>query len=176
MPLGDGQRFERRLTKKGQARIDRMHDPVRGTATVVSSSSPIASVGEGVAAWNGCTLTCVLEAAGVNAQTAHERALTSPTNRWPYPNSVLPITLDRADPTSWVVHWGEMTTARQAGDSQAEALAASRRGEAGSASTPSSGSGPDDQLARLQKLGELHASGVLTDAEFDAQKAKILGS
>ena len=34
----------------------------------------------------------------------------------------------------------------------------------------------DDQLARLQKLGELHASGVLTDAEFAEQKAKLLGS
>jgi putative oligomerization/nucleic acid binding protein len=35
-------------------------------------------------------------------------------------------------------------------------------------------SGGDDELAQLQKLGELHASGVLTDEEFAAQKAKIL--
>jgi hypothetical protein len=35
--------------------------------------------------------------------------------------------------------------------------------------------GADDQLARLQELGELHASGVLTDAEFAEQKAKLLG-
>jgi hypothetical protein len=93
-------------------------------------------------------------------------------------NVVLPVTLDRADPTNRVVHWAEMTTARQANDSQAEALAAFMRGEPGSTgvSAASPGSGPDDQLGRLQKLGELHASGVLTDAEFDAQKAKILGS
>jgi hypothetical protein len=32
----------------------------------------------------------------------------------------------------------------------------------------------DDRLDQLQKLGELKASGVLTDAEFQAQKAKIL--
>ena len=32
----------------------------------------------------------------------------------------------------------------------------------------------DDKLDQLQKLGELKASGVLTDAEFEAQKAKIL--
>jgi hypothetical protein len=31
-----------------------------------------------------------------------------------------------------------------------------------------------DKLEQLQKLGELKASGVLTDAEFEAQKAKIL--
>lgn len=212
------------MAKKAQAKIDRMHDPVRGTATVVSSSSSLDSIGEGVASWIGCTLTCVLQADGITAQTAHERALTSPTNRWPYPEVVLPITVDRADPSSWVVHWGEMATARQANDAQAEALAASMHGEPGapgalpgranftgvnvvdasgdpalrgqvlgllkaqgvdvdgmrsgaaSPSADSSGSGPDEQLARLQKLGELHASGVLTDAEFEAQKAKILGS
>ena len=33
----------------------------------------------------------------------------------------------------------------------------------------------DDMLAQLQKLGELHTSGVLTDDEFAAQKAKLLG-
>jgi hypothetical protein len=31
-----------------------------------------------------------------------------------------------------------------------------------------------DPLEQLQKLGELKASGVLTEAEFEAQKAKIL--
>jgi hypothetical protein len=31
-----------------------------------------------------------------------------------------------------------------------------------------------DPLEQLKKLGELKASGVLTEAEFEAQKAKIL--
>jgi hypothetical protein len=31
-----------------------------------------------------------------------------------------------------------------------------------------------DKLDQLKQLGELKASGVLTDAEFEAQKAKIL--
>lgn len=31
-----------------------------------------------------------------------------------------------------------------------------------------------DPLEQLKELGELHTSGVLTDAEFEAQKAKIL--
>jgi hypothetical protein len=34
----------------------------------------------------------------------------------------------------------------------------------------------DDIIAQLQKLGELKAAGVLTEEEFAAQKAKILGS
>jgi hypothetical protein len=31
-------------------------------------------------------------------------------------------------------------------------------------------------LGQLQQLGELRDSGVLTEAEFDAQKAKILSA
>jgi hypothetical protein len=33
-----------------------------------------------------------------------------------------------------------------------------------------------DPLAQLKELAELKAQGVLTDAEFEAQKAKILAS
>jgi membrane protease subunit (stomatin/prohibitin family) len=33
----------------------------------------------------------------------------------------------------------------------------------------------DDETAQLQKLAELHTQGVLTDDEFAAAKAKILG-
>jgi hypothetical protein len=33
-----------------------------------------------------------------------------------------------------------------------------------------------DPLEQLKQLGELKAQGVLTDAEFEAQKAKILAS
>lgn len=32
----------------------------------------------------------------------------------------------------------------------------------------------DDKFEQLKQLGELKTSGVLTDAEFEAQKAKIL--
>jgi hypothetical protein len=35
-------------------------------------------------------------------------------------------------------------------------------------------SGSEDRLAQLKELGELRASGVLTEAEFQQQKASIL--
>jgi hypothetical protein len=35
--------------------------------------------------------------------------------------------------------------------------------------------GSDDVLAQLKDLGELKAQGVLTEAEFEAQKRRILG-
>ena len=34
----------------------------------------------------------------------------------------------------------------------------------------------DDTITKLKELGELHAQGILTDEEFAAQKAKVLGS
>ncbi len=42
------------------------------------------------------------------------------------------------------------------------------------AAAPAGGGMTDDAMARLQKLAELHTQGVLTDAEFEVQKEKIL--
>jgi hypothetical protein len=42
------------------------------------------------------------------------------------------------------------------------------------AAAPAAGGMSDDAMARLQKLAELHTQGVLTDAEFEVQKEKIL--
>jgi hypothetical protein len=35
--------------------------------------------------------------------------------------------------------------------------------------------GMDDQTAGIERLAQLHASGALSDEEFTAAKAKILG-
>jgi hypothetical protein len=40
---------------------------------------------------------------------------------------------------------------------------------------PAAGGG-DDTITQLKQLADLRAQGVLTDAEFEAQKARILGS
>ena len=42
------------------------------------------------------------------------------------------------------------------------------------APAPSTGMSQDD-IAQLKQLGQLHESGILTDAEFEAAKQKILG-
>jgi hypothetical protein len=44
-----------------------------------------------------------------------------------------------------------------------------------SAPPPAPAPAAPDPIAQLKELGELHASGVLTDEEFAAQKAKLLG-
>lgn len=44
------------------------------------------------------------------------------------------------------------------------------------AAAPAPAAPAPDPLEQLQKLGDLHASGVLTDEEFAAAKAKILSA
>jgi hypothetical protein len=39
---------------------------------------------------------------------------------------------------------------------------------------PAPASGTDDVIAQLEKLGDLRANGILTDAEFEQQKARLL--
>jgi hypothetical protein len=63
------------------------------------------------------------------------------------------------------------------------AQGAPARGEvrpaAGSGFVPApapSSAGGGDHLAQLERLAKLRGSGTLTDAEFEQQKAKILGS
>ena len=43
-----------------------------------------------------------------------------------------------------------------------------------SATPASSTSSGEDRITKLQKLGELRTSGVLTDAEFETEKQKLL--
>jgi len=55
---------------------------------------------------------------------------------------------------------------------------AARGGAPGGPSSPAAqpAAPASDTLAQLTQLGELRASGVLTDAEFAEQKARILGT
>ena len=61
--------------------------------------------------------------------------------------------------------WQDQAAADQYYADQAQAQAAP---------PPPAAPAQDDTLDRLKELGELKNSGVLTDAEFEAQKAKIL--
>ena len=59
-------------------------------------------------------------------------------------------------------------------EAAAQQQAAYNQGAADAAPPAAAPSGGGDVMAQLQQLGDLHSSGVLTDAEFEAQKAKIL--
>jgi hypothetical protein len=47
-------------------------------------------------------------------------------------------------------------------------------GQQAQPAAPQGGGMSDNSIEQLQKLGQLHEQGVLTDAEFEAQKQKVL--
>jgi hypothetical protein len=59
---------------------------------------------------------------------------------------------------------------------QDERLAALENQQAPAAAAPPAPAGPStDTISQLKELGQLHEQGILTDEEFAAQKAKLLG-
>jgi Short C-terminal domain len=62
---------------------------------------------------------------------------------------------------------------QQAYPEQAYQQAAYEQSAAGAAAAPPTDMG--NQLAQLKELGELKDQGILSEAEFEAQKRKILG-
>jgi hypothetical protein len=53
--------------------------------------------------------------------------------------------------------------------------AAPQQQDAQPAPPPAAPPAEDDSMAKLQQLAQLHSQGVLSDEEFSAAKAKILG-
>jgi hypothetical protein len=58
---------------------------------------------------------------------------------------------------------------------QAATEAQAAQMQAAQAPAPPAGGITDEALAKLAQLGELNKQGILTDEEFSAQKAKLLG-
>ena len=69
----------------------------------------------------------------------------------------------------------EQAAANQAAfDSQAQLADMQRQQAAAAAPAAPTPAAEDDMMAKLQKLADLKAAGILTDEEFAAAKAKIL--
>jgi hypothetical protein len=86
--------------------------------------------------------------------------------------------MGRARPASWCVA-GATATTTAATTTAATTAAAATQPPPPQHQAPAASAQPDDmadRLANLTKLGELMSAGLLTQAEFDQQKARILGS
>jgi Short C-terminal domain len=57
-----------------------------------------------------------------------------------------------------------------------ESFSATRRVGTPAPAAGAAPASPRDPIEALKELGQLHTSGVLTDAEFASAKAKVLGS
>ena len=71
---------------------------------------------------------------------------------------------------------GVAAVAHHAGKNAGEAQAAQAAQQAAPAPAPEPAMSSDDMVTQLQNLKKLLDEGVLTQAEFDAQKQKILAS
>ncbi len=199
--------------------FNRMKDPVEGMAQVISSSTaPWATSGN-------CKMTLVVQADGVPATSVRVHDIVS-TKKWPFPGTVLPVQVDRANPEKVKVLWDKVQSHADSAKADADALAAMLRGEtpppgstpqgfdptmlsgstgdivsqlqqmfpgahiqvegtsmpppnAGGGWAPPTAPAPqddfdDDRIEALERLAKLHAAGALTDAEFAAEKRRIL--
>ena len=198
--------------------FNRMKDPVEGIATVVSSTGP-----PDHATSANCRMNLVVQAEGVPPTSVSIKSMIVPVKKWPFPGTVIPVQVDRADPQKVKILFDKMTTHAESSKASADALAAMMRGEtpgqpmpegippdkaeivaqiqqmfpgariqvASSGMTPPTAgaaawgppSGPasaadetDDRLEALERLARLHETGALTDAEFAAEKGRILES
>lgn len=74
-------------------------------------------------------------------------------------------------------HAGKKTQAGRDQDAaQDEQTAQTQSQAAPSPPAPAASGLSEDALEKLKQLGQLHDQGVLSDAEFEAQKAKVLGN
>jgi hypothetical protein len=80
----------------------------------------------------------------------------------------LPVKVDPNDPGKLAIDWANVGTGPARGEVRPV-------GGSGFAPAPAT-SGGGDSVAELEQLAKLRDSGALTDAEFEQQKAKILGS
>lgn len=96
-------------------RVARMTDPVEGTLVVTA----VPTMNTETMFQKG-TLTGILSVDGIAAHAA-QTEMTMSTDRWPVVGQTLPVVVDRARPSDWVVPWGRV------GSSEEHALAEAKR-------------------------------------------------
>jgi hypothetical protein len=90
----------------------------------------------------------------------------------------LPVRVDKNDPVKIAIDWDNITQGPARGEVRPAGGARpfdAAQGPAGGMAT-AAGGGAGDSIGELERLAKLRDSGALTDAEFDQQKARILGS
>lgn len=90
------------------------------------------------------------------------------------PGVKLPVKVDANDQAKIAIDWQNADQGPARGEVRPAGGAAAAAAPAASAPAASASSG--DSVADLERLAKLRDSGALTDAEFEQQKARILGS
>ena len=120
--LSMGRTFGKVLNPK--KRIARMTDPVEGTLVVTAVPTMNTET-----IFQTCALTGILSAEGIDPHAA-QTVMTMSTDRWPVVGQTLPVVVDRARPSDWVVPWGRVGSSEGHALAEAERIAAAVRADA----------------------------------------------
>ena len=137
-------------------------DPIEATGTVAE----VVSV-DGHSSLYVRSLPMIVNVAGHEPYAA--RPTTGiPPNKIPVKGQTLPLLVERGDLQRIVVLWDQVQTGLESSLAEARAAAES------SAPRPAA-AGADDLVAQLERLGTLRASGAISEDEFSALKARLIG-
>ena len=162
-------------------------DGLPGSAVVQSSSVPT----EAARSYNVSMWLDVYVEGREPYRVKHECMVKA--GKHPWPGTTLPVVVDREKPERIDIQWEELQTVdermAEGGPAPAAAgqpqvidlrgteLADQLRERAGGGrrrASRSSGNMVEDRIAKLERLSKLRESGVLSEAEFEAEKARIL--
>jgi len=165
-------------------------DGLPGSAVVQSSSVPT----EAARSYNVSMWLDVYVEGREPYRLKHECMVKA--GKHPWPGATLPVIVDRENPNRIDIQWEDVKTvdermaeapgpaadaARAAGqpqviDLRGTELADQLRGALGAAGAAPEGRSNmvEDRIAQLERLSKLRESGVLSEAEFEAEKARIL--
>jgi hypothetical protein len=118
---------------KDWAKSRKLSDPVPGTLRVTACTVPDSS-----ATSANYNLDGVVTAEGVLPTVVNHSGIAK-ARKWPSAGRELPITLDRADPTTFRIEWDQVQTGDELGAASAARLAASMRGGVPADGAPATG-------------------------------------
>jgi hypothetical protein len=160
-------------------------DGLKGTAVVQSSSMPTPEA----RSYNATIWLDVHVESRDPYRVRHECMVKA--GKHPWPGMTLPVVVDRENPERIDIQWEELKTVdermaeggplpaaggqpevidlrgTELADQLREALASAGAAESG-------GNVVEDRIAKLERLAKLREAGVLSEAEFEAEKARIL--
>lgn len=161
-------------------------DGLPGSAVVQSSSVPT----EAARSYNVSMWLDVYVEGREPYRVKHECMVKA--GKHPWPGTTLPVVVDREKPDRIDIQWEQLQTVDermteggpaptaagqpQVYDLRGTGLADQIRGalEAAGAAPEGRSNMVEDRIAQLERLSKLRESGVLSEAEFEAEKARIL--
>ena len=156
------------LTDSSGERAQILTDGIPGQGVIVAHGTP-----ERGAQWFNLDIDMEIHVSGRQPYRVNNQYMV-PAGATLGQGVTLPVKVDPNDPAKIAIDWEAARTAPQRGD--VRPVGGSGFSPAPAAPPEPEPTGGGDQIAELERLAKLRDSGALTDAEFEQQKAKILGS